>query len=82
MPLACPICSTSLEKFKSMYGGDVLEDYICRSCHIAWHLDELNRLQIRVSSTHAHASKLSDEEFKKLLEKIAEYEKKKESARV
>lgn len=73
----CPLCSTPLEKLKSIYGAEILEDYVCRNCHIAWYPDELNRLQIRISSTHAHASKLSDAEFKKLLEKIAEYEKRK-----
>jgi|GEM_PF-5470506 hypothetical protein len=74
--LKCPICKkeTRLKRVIGE-GGEILKDYICENCYIGWYIPESGGApKIRVSTTHSIAQKLSDEEFKKLLERIRKYE--------
>lgn len=73
--MKCPICGGETKKKRSIHGGEMIEDFICESCSIAWYVDT-GRPRIRISTTHSIASKMDDEEFKGLLRKIEEYEKK------
>jgi uncharacterized protein YbaR (Trm112 family) len=76
MILKCPICKGETKIKRSISGkGEMVEDFICESCHIAWYIPEGKKIpKIRVSTTHSMASKLTDEEFEELLKKIKEYE--------
>ncbi|MFQ6136793.1 MAG: hypothetical protein ACE5PM_06400 [Candidatus Hydrothermarchaeales archaeon] len=73
MEVKCPICKSRTDAVRSPSAKGTMVDYICRNCNIAWYIDENNKYRIRLSTTHALASKLSDEEFNKLIELIKKH---------
>jgi uncharacterized Zn finger protein len=75
MSYNCPICSQETAPERAIRGGSRVTDYVCDNCNIIWYKDTDGKLQITVSSTHSRASKLSDDEFEKLIKKISEYQK-------
>ncbi len=70
----CPICSQETEPERKIHGIRRVTDYVCENCSIVWSLDANKKMQITVSSTHSRASKLGDEDFERLMRRIADYE--------
>ncbi len=75
MPHNCPICNRETTPERALRGSMRVTEQVCESCDIAWHIDTDKRLRIAVSSTHSRASKLNDDDFEKLLKRIADYER-------
>ena len=71
----CPICSQETIPERAIRGGKRITDYVCDNCNIVWYIDTDGKMQITVSSTHSRASKLSDDDFEKLMKRIADYER-------
>lgn len=75
MPQNCPICNQETTPERKIQGSKRVTDYVCENCNIVWFKDEDEKLKITVSSTHSRASKLSDDDFEKLMKRIADYER-------
>lgn len=71
----CPICNQETAPERKIHGSQRVTDYVCDNCSVVWYKDEDEKLQITVSSTHSRASKLSDDDFEKLMKRILDYER-------
>lgn len=75
MPDKCPICKKETTPERAIKGGRKVTDYVCEYCNIVWYIDTDKNMRIGISATHSRASKMNDDDFKKLLKRIADYEK-------
>lgn len=55
--------------------GTRFTDYLCEKCNIVWYIGTDRKMHIKLSSTHSMASKLNDDDFKVLTDRIIEYER-------
>lgn len=71
----CLICNQKTVPERAIRGGTRVTEYVCENCNIVWYIDTDKKMKINISSTHSKASKLRDEDFEKLLKRIADYER-------
>jgi len=71
----CRICNQETTPERAIRGSRRVTEYVCENCNIAWYIGADKKMHIGVSSTHSRASKLNEDDFKKLLKRIADYER-------
>ncbi len=71
--IKCKECGSETELVRSKVAEGMRTDYICRKCNIAWYIDKDRRFRIRLSTTNTLASKLNEEEFKKMIKIVKKH---------